>query len=148
MSSHRIMHNENLDTTDQKKLQILLKCLTIPANCETSMKKAKAAAQIPVKIVLLTGTWVLLLTSEKKGGNNPSLAIAISILGWGKAQQRSIISAKKHNSVILTPSKYFEIVYTKCFILQKLKNFSLIWQKHQNYPCIITSSKTKDRKWQ
>ena len=31
-------------------------CLTIPANCETSMKNAKTAAQIPVKTVLLTGT--------------------------------------------------------------------------------------------
>lgn len=54
------------------------------------MKKAKTAAQIPAKIVLLTGTWVLLLISEKKGGNNPSLAIAISILGWAKKHNFSI----------------------------------------------------------
>lgn len=46
------------------------------------MKKAREAAKIPVRIVLLTGTWVRLLTSEKKDGNKPSLAIAISILGW------------------------------------------------------------------
>jgi hypothetical protein len=35
-------------------------------------------------IVLLTGTWVFSLTSAKKGGNNPSLAIAINILGCQK----------------------------------------------------------------
>lgn len=45
------------------------------------MQNDKTAAQIPVTIVLLTGTWVRLLTSEKKEGSNPSLAIAINILG-------------------------------------------------------------------
>jgi hypothetical protein len=30
--------------------------LTIPANCETSIAKARAAAKMPVTIVLLTGT--------------------------------------------------------------------------------------------
>jgi hypothetical protein len=34
--------------------------------------------------VLLTGTWVLLFTSEKNDGSNPSLAIAIKIRGWGR----------------------------------------------------------------
>lgn len=58
--------------------------LTIPANCETSIAKARAAAQMPVTIVLLTGTCVCLLTSEKKDGNSPSRAMAISILGCEK----------------------------------------------------------------
>lgn len=56
--------------------------LTIPASWETSMKKARSAAQVPVMIVPFTGTWVFLLTSEKKGGSSPSLDIAIRILGW------------------------------------------------------------------
>lgn len=50
-------------------------------NSATSMKKAKAAAEIPVKSVLLTGTWVFLLTSANKGGCSPSLAMAINIRG-------------------------------------------------------------------
>uniref|UniRef100_A0A2P2QI21 Uncharacterized protein n=1 Tax=Rhizophora mucronata TaxID=61149 RepID=A0A2P2QI21_RHIMU len=49
--------------------------LTIPANCETSMKNARAAARIPMITVLFTGTWVCVSISEKNDGNNPSLAI-------------------------------------------------------------------------
>ena len=64
------------------QLQEMPVLLTIPANCETSMKNDKIAATIPVANVLLTGTWVHLLTSEKKDGSNPSLAIAIRIRGW------------------------------------------------------------------
>jgi hypothetical protein len=45
------------------------------------MKNAKAAATRPVTMVLLTGTWLCLFISEKNGGSNPSLAIAIKILG-------------------------------------------------------------------
>lgn len=59
--------------------------LTIPASCETSIKKAREAAQMPVTIVLLTGTCVFSLTSEKKDGNSPSLAMAINILGCGRS---------------------------------------------------------------
>jgi hypothetical protein len=57
---------------------------TIPANCETSIKNDNTAAPKPVTNVLLTGTWVLLFTSEKNDGSNPSLAIAIKIRGWGR----------------------------------------------------------------
>jgi len=45
------------------------------------MKKAREAAQMPVTIVLLTGTCVVLWTSEKNDGNRPSRAMAINILG-------------------------------------------------------------------
>lgn len=45
------------------------------------MKKAREAAQVPVTIVLLTGTCVVLWTSEKNDGNRPSRAMAINILG-------------------------------------------------------------------
>lgn len=55
--------------------------LTIPANCETSIKNASTAEPKPVTNVLLTGTWLFLLISEKNDGSNPSLAIAIKIRG-------------------------------------------------------------------
>jgi len=45
------------------------------------MKKARAAAQMPVTIVLLTGTCDVLWTSEKNDGKRPSRAMAINILG-------------------------------------------------------------------
>lgn len=60
-------------------LSVLL--VTIPASCETSIKKAKSAAQKPVEMVPLTGTCVRWFTSEKNEGNKPSLAIAIRIRG-------------------------------------------------------------------
>lgn len=64
--------------------------LTIPASWETSMKKARAAAQMPVTTVLLTGTCVVLWTSEKNDGSRPSRAMAINILGWRKYQSGSM----------------------------------------------------------
>lgn len=64
--------------------------LTIPASWETSMKKARAAAQMPVTTVLLTGTCVVLWTSEKNDGSRPSRAMAINILGWRKHQSGSM----------------------------------------------------------
>lgn len=63
----------------------------MPASCETSMKNASEAANIPVTSVLLTGTWVRLWTLEKNDGNNPSLAIAMSILGCTKKARDNII---------------------------------------------------------
>ena len=54
------------------------------------MKKARAAAQMPVTIVLLTGTCDVLWTSEKNDGKRPSRAMAINILGWRKYQSRSM----------------------------------------------------------
>ena len=48
----------------------------IRANCETSMKNTKIAAPIPVASVLLSGTCVRWLPSEKNGSNNPSVVIA------------------------------------------------------------------------
>jgi hypothetical protein len=45
------------------------------------MKRARIAAHIPDNIVLKVGTWVVGSTAEKSGGSNPSLAIAITILG-------------------------------------------------------------------
>lgn len=55
---------------------------TIPASCETSMKKAKIAAKAPVTIVLFTGTSVRGLMSEKNEGSKPSLAIAMRTRGF------------------------------------------------------------------
>lgn len=46
------------------------------------MKKARSAAKMPVAIVPFTGTFVVLFMSDKNEGTNPSLAIAINILGW------------------------------------------------------------------
>jgi hypothetical protein len=40
--------------------------------------------------VPLTGTCVCLLTSEKKDGNSPSRAMAISILGCEKQHSRTL----------------------------------------------------------
>lgn len=54
------------------------------------MKNDKVAAITPVNIVLLTGTCVRLLTSEKNDGNNPSLAIAIRIRGW-ETQNKALL---------------------------------------------------------
>ena len=46
------------------------------------MANAKVAETVPVRIVLLVGTWVRLFTSEKSDGNKPYLAIAIRIRGF------------------------------------------------------------------
>ena len=66
------------------------------------MTKAKIVARNPVTIVLLIGTCVLLLISEKNDGSSPSLAIAINIRGCIVRMQRveHLLGKKRYNHLV------------------------------------------------